>query len=309
MSIDYTTTSLIKAIKRKGSIPTNQQLYSDTDFVDTANDEMECNIVPLLMRVREEYFVTYKDYVINNESKFDIPFDAVGMKLRQVAIVVNVGSPTEQIVDIPRLELETIAANNSIYTLDTINNLVTGFYFQGNQVCLYPAQNGYSQSGVLRLYYIKRPLKLTTVTNCGYIKAINTGTKEIQLSSVPADWEVGTVLNAVSQTPGFKTTNSQMVITAISSPTITVDTIEGLTLNDYVSVQGYSCIPQLPVEAIPVLAQASVVKVLESLGDREGMKIAQAKMDENKKDMLTLISPRSDGNVKKINNMGRGFIG
>lgn len=306
--IDYTTVDLIKSIKRRASIPTQQQLFADIDFVELANDELDSSIVPLLMRVREEYFVEYKDYQIGLGYKFEIPFNAIGLKLRSVCIVVNVGTTSEQIISLPRFDLETIGSNNKgLYSLTNNSPGVTGFYLEDNSVVLYPQVNSYT-NGVLRLYFLKRPLKLTVITNSGMIKSINTGTKEIVLSSVPSDWVVGSVLNAVSQVPGFKTTNSKITITSLSNPTVTLDTVEGLGVGDYITLQGYSVIPQIPVEAQKVLAQSTVVKCLEALGDREGMKVAEAKLEQNKQDMLVLISPRVEGASKKVTNVGRGFI-
>lgn len=281
---DFTTDTLVSLIKRRGAIPTNQQLFAAAAIVDMANDEMKLNMVPLIVSAREEYFNAYEDQdIVADQSDYDIPTDAIAMGLRSVGIVRS-----DVYYPLPRLTLEEASRDTA----------VTGFYVENNKVVLYPTPT--DTSATLRLYYFRRPLNLTVVTEAGQVTEINTGTNTLTLTFVPTTWGTGDKLNSVSQRQPFNTTNTEMTIVSASMPTVEVDDVTGVEVGDWVTVQGDSVIPQLPEEAHPVLAQATVVKLLEALGDREGMKAAEAKLEQNKNALLTLINPRVDGAPKKI---------
>ncbi len=286
MAVSYTTDKLIASIKRRGSLPTDQRLMSDQDFVNLATDELETLLVPLLMSVREEYFLAYKDISVTGSLPYtvEIPDDAIGMKLKEVATIVN-GRPQ----DLPRLDVDNEYRNTS------------GFRIEGNKIII----SGQSTETV-RLYYFKRPLQLTTLSLSGQITSINALTNEITLSNIPASWTTSTILNSVIKSQPFSTSAEEIQIVSLSAPTLVINSVEGLTVGDWVSEEGFSPIPQIPVEAHKVLAQATVVKCLEAMADPSGMEAANEMLERNLKDMLTIISPRVDGAPKKI--VGRGIF-
>jgi len=298
MAVDLTTTELIKAIKRRGSIPTSQQLFSTDDMIDLANDEMSTMLVSALMSVREEYFVSYKDFEIPQSSvpySMEIPADAIGMKIRDL---VWVDPTTEVLTNIPLIVLEQ--ASGSIPQFGSIS----GFIMQNNKVILYPSTN----EGTIRMYYPRRPLKLTSVLKSGQVVSINTGTNEVVLTTLPSTWGIGTVINAVGQSQPFATSVISATITAVSSPTIVLSSVTGLSVGDWVSVEGYSVIPQIPLEAHMVLAQATAAKCLEAMGDSKGMENATNRLTLDLKEMMTLIAPRVEGQSKKITTAGNGIF-
>ena len=131
------------------------------------------------------------------------------------------------------------------------------------------------------------------------ISSVDTGTNTIIVDRVPSNWVIGDKINAVSQDPNFSITSEEATITAISSPSLVLDSVTGLGVGDYVSLQGYSAIPQLPVEAHAYLAQLTAAKALEGLGDRAGMEAALSKAESLKKGILIMTSSRVDGSPKK----------
>lgn len=293
----YTTSELIENIKRRCAVPTSQLTYTDTDFVLLANDEMQGEVVPLIMSTREEYFVDFVDIVLTGNT-LEIPDYCVGEKLRTVALVAQ-KSPLI-LVNLPRINLDVVAGVGFFNYMT-----IAGFYVQGNSLILYPPQS-VPQNQTIRLYYYKRTLVLAAPDEFGQIVSIDTVAKSVRLTSVPNDWDTGTTLNAVSSTAPFAATNPQMTIVADSTPTLILDTVDGLSVGDYLSYEGFSAIPQILIEAHPYLAQLTAVKVLEGLGGA-GMDNAQNKADLLKKNLLTLISQRVDGSVKKIMNPSGGL--
>lgn len=297
----YTTTELVAAIKRRGSLPTNQQLFTANDFINLANDEMELTIVPMLMSAREEYFVTYKDFTVTPSSTgpavFEIPADAVGMKLRNVCWV----TPGNGVLSsIPFLSNEQIAAAN----YDFLN--LSGFGVEGNKILLYPSTA--QGTGTLRMYYMRRPLQLISTSAAGQVTSINTMANEVTLSFVPNDWQVGDVVNFVNDKQPFDTKVVSLEITSLSSPTVGFASIEDIEVGQWCAQEGFSPIPQIPIEAHKVLAQATVVKCLEAMGDKEGMQVAEAKLQQNIEAMFKIIGPRVDGAPKKVTTANNGIF-
>jgi hypothetical protein len=283
--IDYTTTNLIKVIKRRGSLPTNQRLFDADDFVALANDELQMSIVPLIMSVREEYFVVSEDFdIVPGQAGYDIPSDAVGMKLRDVSIVGSDGNAQT----LPRLEPEN---TNNMYGFDICNN----------QVVLSPVP---LSSKILRLSYMRRPNLLVTTANAGKIISIDQNTKEVTLTFFPSTWQTGDLVNAINPMQPFETVAHDLEIQNAALPVLLLDSVEGLVEGQWIALNGESPIPQIPVEAHSVLAQATVVKCLEALGDEKGIAVAEAKLKQNKADLLILINPRVDSSLKRITSNG-----
>ena len=294
----YDTVALIANIKRRCAVPNSQLTYLDTDFSDMATDELQGTVVPLIMSTREEYFVHHVDVVVSGSS-LDIPANAVGEKLRTVAYVQQT-SPLV-LVNLPRIDLDVVTG------LGFFNSAtIAGFYIEDNTLNLYPS-NSVPQNQTIRLYYYKRTLALAAPSTYGKVVSIDAVANTFQLSFVPSTWEIGTELNSVSSVSPFAVTVTTMAIVGVSSPTVEVASVAGLSVGDYVSLEGYSAVPQVPIEAHAWLAQLTAVKALEGLGDREAMKAAQAKADMLEKSMLIMVSQRVDGSVKKIMNPNGGF--
>jgi hypothetical protein len=292
LKLQYNTEELIKTIKRACSVPTSQLTYTDEDFSSIANDCLKTEVVPLIMATREEYFVTYEDVESPVSGVIPIPEAAVGAKLRSVCFKQS-ATPLV-LANLPRIDLDVVAGVGA----GNISGL-TGFYIQGNDIILYPGTTVPANTNI-RLYYYGRSLDLAAPAAYGRIQSIDTGSNTVVLDFVPYDWAEDTVLNAVSSTPNFKTVNTSLTITAVSSPSVVLDNVADLTVGDYLSEQGWSAIPQIPVEAHNYLAQLTAVKCLEGLGDREGM-AAAAKVAKSLHDnLLIMISQRVDGSVKKI---------
>ena len=297
MAPQYDLESLILNIQRRCSVPTSQLTFSDEDFALLANDELQGEVVPLIMSTREEYFVSYVDVASPSDGVIEFPAAAVGAKLRSVCWVQQTNPLV--MTNLPRIDLDVVAGIGA-----GIIGLA-GFYIQGNDIVLYP-NTSVPTGTTIRLYYYKRSLVLAAPAAYGQVVSIDTGSNTVQLSNVPSDWVIGTQINSVSSIPNFNTTNVLATIVTVSSPSIVLDTIEGIVVGDYVSELGFSAVPQVPVEAHAWLAQLTAVKCLEGLGDRSGMEAAQAKADLLKKNLLVLISQRIDGSVKKVMNPDGG---
>ena len=295
----YATEQLIENIKRRCSVPTSQLTYTDQDFTDLANDELQGEVVPLMMSCREEYFVTYTDVSTVASGYIEFPADAIGAKLRSVCYYQDTQPLT--LINLPRLDLDTISGVGYA----NLTNVV-GFYIEGNNLCLYP-NNAVPVGTQIRIYYYKRSLYLAAPLSYGQIVSIDTLNSQVVLDFVPAAWVAGTELNAVLSTPNFSLTSSAIEVVSVSSPTVTLNNVTGLSVGDYISERGYSAIPQVPIEAHAYLAQLTAAKCLEGLGDTQGMKNAMDKAMLLKDKLLVMVSNRVDGSGKKVLNPTGGL--
>lgn len=289
----YTTTQLIENIKRRCTVPTSQLTFRLEDFTDLANDTLQGEVVPMMMSMREEYFVEFEDIPTPDTRRFTIPKNTTANKVRTVAYVQQ-GSPLV-LVNLPRIDLDVIAG----YGFMNYRTLA-GFYVQDDEICLYP-DTSVPTGTQIRVYFFRRTLNLAAPDQFGRVTDIDTVTNTLTLDSIPFTWVVGDKLNSVSsEPPRFKTTNEEMTVVSISNPTVEVDSVEGVSIGDYVSYMGYSAIPQVPIEAHPYLAQLTASKCLESLGDSDGMQVALNRAQTLKEGLMVLMSQRVDGSVKKI---------
>lgn len=290
----YATEQLIESIKRRCSVPTSQLTYTEEDIVLLANDELQGEVVPLIMSTRDEYFVDYVDVNSPADGIIPIPAEAVGAKLRTVAYVQQ-SSPL-LLINLPLLNLDVVAGVGANF----INGLTfTGFYLQDNNICLHP-NTSVPQGTQIRIYYYRRSLVLAAPDQYGQIVSIDKNSNTVVLSNLPLDWKSGDEINAVSQDPNFKITLEKATIVSVSSPSVILSSVDGLSVGDYVTQYGYSAIPQIPVEAHSYLAQLTAAKLLEGLGDERGMSIALKKAETLKEGVLTMTANRVDGSPKKV---------
>lgn len=295
----YSVEELIANIKRRCAVPTSQLTYTLEDFTLLASDAMQDEVVPLIMSTREEMFVEHVTVQSPANGVIPFPIETVGNKIRSICYQQQ-ESPLV-LINLPRIDLDVVAGVG-------FANWATlaGFYIQDNDFVLYPNTSVPTNTNI-RIYFYRRTLVLAAPSTYGRVVSIDTNTNTIVMDFVPFSWEVGTELNAVSQTTPFKMVNDTIEIEAISSPSIMLNNVDDLSVGDYISDLGFSAIPQIPIEAHPYLAQLTAAKCLEGLGDREGEQAALAKAEKLKENLLVLISQRVDGSVKKIVNPSGGL--
>lgn len=295
----YSTEELIQTIKRACAVPTSQLTYTDPDWAALANDMLQTVVVPLIMSTREDYFVTFEDVLSPSDGVIAFPENAVGSKLRNVCYISQANPLI--LINLPRIDLDVVAGVG-FYNVWTL----AGFYVQGSDIVLYP-NTSVPTNTPIRLYYYRRTLVLAPPEEYGQVQSIDTNTNTVVLDFVPLDWENGTMLNSVGSEPNFVITNPGVEITALSSPSIILDSVDDIEVGDYLSRLGFSAVPQVPIEAHNYLAQLTAAKALEGLGDREGMKAAYEEAQKLKESLLVMISQRVDGSVKKVINPSGGL--
>ncbi len=298
MSVSYVIENQVTDLGVIVSRPNVDLQYSDTEIIEILDRVLRSKIVPLLMSVREEYFITYTDYTIEqgDTTGIPIPTDSIGMKLRQVAVVGN--NQPQSVVSMPRLTLEQV---NGTFPSQPVPQ---GFYIQNNSIIIWPVPTAQM---IIRLYWLKRPLKLTASENCRQIVSIDTGAETITLSSdVPDDWSAGS-FSSIRSTPGFD--SQTIVATAVNGSLMTFADVDSydFEVGDWIAQLGYSNIAQIPIELFELQTQGGACEYQKGLGDTEAYQKLKVDYEAIKSDCLTVITQRVEGVNKKITTNGNGI--
>jgi len=283
----FTTAKLLLSIGRRSFIPTNQLTFTTAEILDMADEEIADSIMSNILKAREEYFVTYKDYTITaGTASYNIPARAVGMILKSVYVIDSNGAVSV----LPRIEPDEITS--------TAQGGITGFYLQNNQVVLnqVPSASG----NTLRIPFFLQPGELVETSAAAVISAIDTVTKIVTVTSIPSTWITGDIFDFVKQDGGHEYVDIDYTSSNISSNNITFSALPStLRVGDYISLAGESPLVQLPPNYRPVLAQAVAALMLESM-NQPGADKAMKKLERMLKSAQDMITPRAQNTVRTI---------
>lgn len=282
--MDFTSTGLIAQIKRRALIPTSQNLFTSSDIIDMLNEELQNRIVPYIMNVREDYFLTYNEITQDGtQTEIDIPYDAIGNKINQITLYTST-TDDSFFATIPRL------------TPSQINDYFGGYYIEGNKIKLYPKAIA---SGKLRIYYYKRPSEIVASTRWGIVSTINTNTSIVCSTNLPANITTGSEIDIVKNIQPWDTIKETTAGT-VSGATVNLSDTSDISVGYYVCSKDESPFAQIPQDTIPLLIQSVVVRMMEYMGDTNGLQAGLLTYAQMESDNRGLISPRVDAQPKKI---------
>lgn len=281
--MDYTSSGLVSQIKRRALVPTSQNLFSTSDIIDMLNEELQNRIIPYIMSVREDYYLTYDEITANGvTTEYDIPSKAIGNKINQILLYTST-TDDSFFGKIPRL------------TAGQINDIFGGYYLESNKIKMYPdAVN----TGKIRIYYYRRPSEIVATTSVYQVSSIVTNTS-VTTGTTPTSISSGTKIDIVSNNQPWDTTDELTAGTVVGS-TINLTDTSNISTGYYVCLRGQSPYAQIPQDTIPLLVQAVVVRIMEYMGDTGGLQSAMMTYAQMESDNRALLSPRVDAQPKKI---------
>lgn len=289
MIIDYTIDSLIDNIKLISSTPSSQNLFSKQKFIKLANNQLFSKLVPYILSFRSDYFLVEKEIDASSiNGSFKIPQDAIGLKISDLFVK---GTNKQ----LPYLQLEELKTTNQL-----------GYYIRGNEIVI----NKFEQipsSNKLNLSYYRRPNYLVSNSECGQVRSIIPETNQLVLNLFP-NYAVGTKLCCISSEAGFDIIFDNYELEAIDGFTITVEDVSKVSVGDWIAQSNCSPIPQIPIATMPLFEQMIVIKIMESMNDRQGLENAKADYEDMEKQVRMTLFPRVDASYKKaIPSFTRGF--
>lgn len=301
---------LVTTAKRRAMIPSDQSTFSTCDILDIMNEELGIHILPNIMIAHDEYYVVDEDIqLVDCQVRYKIPYRAVGNKLREIQYVDSGGVEYEM----TRVCIEDRPAYNDNYA----NNGYLSYYVAGDQIVLLTKQGS---SGKLRMSYYLRPNEMVKNNRAGTITSICTGccNTVFTVCPFPTHFCTTTTYDIVSSKSPSKIVSFDLTSVSVCSTaqTITIsncclvqiDLLVGGTktqtycVGDYILKAEETNVAQIPTELQPILAQRTAVKMLEAIGDFEGMQIAQKELERMEKNSMTLIDNRVEGSPQKVNN-------
>lgn len=300
MAFYYTADELIKSVKMRASVPTSQNRFKDEDFLRFANEEMSLGLVPSILRNHEDYFLISEDVLLeSNKTKYAIPYRAIGNKLREVSFIDSNGQAYEMtrvgIGDVPFYSTQSGGPN------------VYAYYVSNNEICLVPEQASIPSGVFLRMSYYIRPNSLVLLKNVAVISGIDRITGVIALSQLPEDFSVSMLLDLIQIKSPHRCLKLEVQPVSINSTSKTItlniaDIPDSLAVGDHIAKATESAIPQVPSDMHMILAHRVATRLMEAMGDTEGLQNANQKLAELEQQTTTLIDNRVEDAPQKVVN-------
>lgn len=287
---DYTTAGLLASIRRRAMLPSAASAgTTDIDLLALANEELILGLAADLMRVREEYLLTYTDVPIDGV-EYRIPSRAVGQMLQRVQLRDSSGLE----MDLTRLRGPQV----SQYSATGLEPF--GYRLRGNTLLLVPSAD--TSFTTLRMEYAIRPSELTaTASDFKVITGIDEDLNQVDVSSA-SGFSTLTPLDFVSSTPGFDVLQAEVLpINLIGNTFVFASLPKGLKVGDYLCLAGKSPVPTIPLEYHQVLAQRVAITVCAALGDWVAVDRLNGELVKMEKEAgVTLVSPRTPDSPRKV---------
>lgn len=288
---EWTTDALIASIQRRASFPTGDEAWSSADILALATEAMRDYVLPVIREVHEEFLVaTYDISVTSGVTSYRLPKRVAAEALRLVLMSDGNGG------FLPMTRVEPEAARK----------LQIGFYLEDDKLVLSWSP---TQATTVRLKYYWRPSKLVLPAAALTIDGVSSETV-CTVSEVPnatAITDLSTV-DVVGDVPGFRVRAvDAFVVDALGAyPSITLSGVtlqtNGVEIGNYICLAGESCVPQIPAELHPLLAQRVAVKMGEGQGGSAGYEAALAELAQMERRARSLFAERTEGNPRYVHN-------
>jgi hypothetical protein len=269
-----------------------------------ADEEIELKLLPSILAVKEEFYVTAATIpLVQNQNDYEIPYRAVGNKVRSVFYQQTPGN----LISLAHIPIEHM----NLYTSDAYPYQFAGFMLENDHLRLLPTI-GSGQVGSLIVRYYLRPNSIVPMSRGALIRSIDRTTGVIEVSNgatgantVPLNITINDEIDFIKGKSTNKTYSFDISPASVSASggTITFDPNnipDQLVVGDWICNAGETVIPQVPPELHVMLAQAVAYRVLESLGDTQGLANANQKLAEMEQKLLSVIDSRVESPFRKI---------
>lgn len=286
----YDTTRLLSAVNRRAFIPTGQTTFENSDIFAIASEQIRNEILPLIMQIREEYFVYHTDYAITaNKQVYDIPPRAIGLVVREIHYINGSGN----VAKLNRLEPEQITSTTRT------TSIPKEFFVKNNQIWLSEIPSS-TDGTTLRVYFMLHPNELIATTDAAVISGINTVTNVVSVTTIPSSWVTGNTFDFIRQDGGQECVDFDKTSTLVSGTDITFASLPStLRVGDYVALRGYSPLVQLPAEFRDLVAQAVACFILEKM-ELSGAEAERRNYEKSLMNIRNMLAPRTQGSPRSV---------
>lgn len=284
----YLTSDLLASVRRRTFAPTGQNTFTNTDILALADEELAALVVPALVELREEYFLTFSDVsIVAGTNAYAIPNRAIGMAVREVKLVDSSGGYT----DIPQLTPEALK--------DDTSGSPQAFYMRENSIILWPRPA--ASVGTVRIFFLRQHSQLVETSSAAVITSFANGNLTANVNAIPSTFAVGDTYDIIKSTGGQEIINTDLSVTSVgaSSLDFTNALASSTQVGWYIAEAGQTPLVSLPPEYRHVLAQAVTVRVLKSMR-MKGWEAEEKTLQQMLESAATVASPRVIGETTKI---------
>jgi hypothetical protein len=302
-----TTNGLLKSIKRRAMVPDNQNTFSDQDFIDFMNEEMMIGLVPSILQMKEEYFM-FKQIIplVTDKSNYPVPERALANKIREICYRDTASKTNGNEYEMTQIAIDDRYSSISNGTGSSDFSGFRRFYMMGSDIVIHPGI-GPSPYGALSVYFYLRPNTIVKESLVASVVNINRNDNTVTISSLPSGYIASAKYDFIKAKSPHNNLDIDITPTAlnIGSKVLSFssdDLPKDLEVGDYVALAGQTCVPNVPTELHMVLAQRVAQRVLEALGDTEGLTNATNKIIEMESKLTSMMSNRVEGAPRKVVN-------
>lgn len=298
-------TQLLSQIRADGALPATNGL-SDQVLVDRLNDELGSIVAVILEASKQDFFTDIQDIpLVSTRMAYPFPERAIANTARVVKWVDSSGAESSD-------PLEQVALAD-IGDFSNSGGCPLGFYLTATDINPLPRPDS-STSGLLRIYYARKPSRLVLDlvdgsaqhTQVGTIQSIAVagGNSTITLSAAHSGFPAGQSIDIQAAHSPYKLLAKDVVVTtAAAGVTIACNGVDLTTIGwragDYITLARTSFIPMLPEEAHSMLRDFAIARNLTGLGLNRASAMKGEAMDRLKV-FLKIAAPRMNQNVKPI---------
>ena len=305
MAKTYTADQVISLARDIGKIPNTGSVgWRDQDFLAFMNLYLATTLAPLIMGVREDYYSRpFRTALTGTTARVRVHERAILQAPTDVRVVSSSGAylPDPELIDPGHVD---------VYARSTqVGSRPLAYWMEGMDICFSPR----ASSGYLEQVIALRPGELVLAEDARQVESVS-DTAVTLASNPPTSWTTSSTFDAHSSKSGAETIFLDRSITAIAANVLTFSAApdgsavgeRALAAGDWLCLEGEAAVPGCPYEFHPVLAQATAVKMLETI-DKEAHQVQKGILDQMMRANLDLMQPRISDKPKRLR--GTPYIG
>ncbi|MDQ3234741.1 MAG: hypothetical protein M3Q07_23290, partial [Pseudobdellovibrionaceae bacterium] len=273
----------------KGELP--DQKFEDDEILAVAYDILTAEVQPLIVNLREEYYVKHLYHtIVAGQAAYRMPDRALGQKLREVKIKHN-----GKLRDLPQIGVEDVGSVEI--------GTPTAFWLESNYLNLYKTPA--TTEGQLDLSYYLQCSRPVVSTAAAQITNIDTGTG-VLTAACPSTWTTSDTFDLTSRKNSGENLAMDLTATSVSGSSVTfaaADLPSGLTLGDFISLAGETFIIPIPDTAHSLLISMVVAELLHAMGSLNEAGVMEGKAERQKAALSALLKGRVTGAPKRFGPM------
>jgi hypothetical protein len=301
-SPSQTVDDIVSNVVASTRLPLSQVTFSQAQIIAMMQDEQQTKIVPLIKKVREDYWLTnYDQQIITGVFAYGMPPRCSGGALRDFVFV----DPSGYEIDCPHLDPDQLKTPSYFAFRPSWQG--QGAFLQNDQLMLWPQTNS-NVSYKLRQKYERRANSLTSSVNCAQITAVDSGANTITFAASPPTppFSIGTLIDIISITGQHVSQGDNFLISNVMGSVVTFDPSTPIgstvTVGSWACAAGLTCIPQVPDEAYPILLARGMMRIATALQNSNLMNVATKLAEDAYAEIETLFTPRVPGSPRKFVN-------